>query len=1167
MKNIVIFTLALLAAATYRAQTTTENFVKATTCLDADCVKKQVTVQYFDGLGRAKQVVNVKASPLGKDVVNYIEYDQFGRQVKDYLPVPQSVTQNGAIYITPLANASSVYGGEKIFAEKVLESSPLNRLQEQIQPGTAWSTKSIKFGYDANAADEVKKYSVTTIWENGASKSSISGIGTYGANQLYKNTVTDEDGNITIEYKNGKGQTVLVRKMLNSTEKADTYYVYNNYNQLALVIPPLASVGTMDQTVLDNLCYQYRYDGDSRLVEKKLPGKGWEYMLYDKQDRLVATQDAELKKKGQWLYTKYDKFGRVAITGISTGSDRNTEQTEINGISPNNVNRIPTVFFNRQGMDVYYDTPDSTYPNSSKWVTLLSLNYYDTYPGYSFNPGFPSTIYGKQILTDNPATVGKSTKSLPVLSLVKNIEDDNWTKMYSYYDMKGRVIGTHTINHLGGYTKTESDLDFAGMALQTKTYHKKLSTDPEKIITETFTYDDQNRLKTHKHKIDNNPEEILAQNEYNELSQLAKKKVGGTNIAVPYQTIDYAYNIRGWMTQINDPDNLGGDLFGYRIKYNQVQGLEIPDASDTGLKVLPKFNGNIAEIDWKTSTQENEPLKRYGYVYDGLNRLSAGFYQNSINPSLREYYEKITYDLNGNIKTLKRTAGKIGTTVRTIDDLTYSYFSGNASNRLQKVTETVQIFSGYPYTAVPTDIGYDDNGNMTSQVDKGISSIQYNYLNLPKQITQNAVSTNYTYRADGVKVKKLFGSVETHYLDGFQYKYTEPWEDPNGTMINPEMKLRIIPTSEGYYDSLLELYIYNYTDHLGNVRLSYADTNHDGIIQGRDLRVRTCTDLGNGEQACVDTFTPGEVAEVNNYYPFGLLHDYSGTTQNAYQYKYNGKELQETGMYDYGARFYMPDLGRWGVQDPLSEKFFDSNNYNYVLNNPIKFVDKDGMDVYLLNEEGKFILAKKQAGDDLVYGYNSKTKKINDNNGDKKGDYRDGIRIKTKGLVGQLRFYRDGNKDDQYQAYHQSIKEYSSQVEDDMFNLFHYAANNAKNVEFSLIDFNLGKKRYLSLQTYNDSGFSPGSGQIGREIKTNAEYHNHPFKTKYEEDYTEINSMGSRGNGIYYGAGGDYRNTVDYNVNFPNYVFFPKSTNLYNVTKTGIYLIKKINNDSKNFKK
>lgn len=89
--------------------------------------------------------------------------------------------------------------------------------------------------------------------------------------------------------------------------------------------------------------------------------------------------------------------------------------------------------------------------------------------------------------------------------------------------------------------------------------------------------------------------------------------------------------------------------------------------------------------------------------------------------------------------------------------------------------------------------------------------------------------TSYLYRADGVKVKKLFGDLEPHYLDGFQYKSTKPSESSDGgidigVIGDPnevaEIKLRIIPTSEGYYDALLNQYIYNYTDHLGNVRLS-----------------------------------------------------------------------------------------------------------------------------------------------------------------------------------------------------------------------------------------------------------------------------------------------------------------------------------------------------------
>ncbi|UZT99332.1 hypothetical protein ODZ84_07105 [Chryseobacterium fluminis] len=81
--------------------------------------------------------------------------------------------------------------------------------------------------------------------------------------------------------------------------------------------------------------------------------------------------------------------------------------------------------------------------------------------------------------------------------------------------------------------------------------------------------------------------------------------------------------------------------------------------------------------------------------------------------------------------------------------------------------------------------------------------------------------------------------------------------------------------------------------------------------------------------------------EVNNYYPFGLLHHYTLTTQNAYQYKYLSQELQETGFYDLNARFYMPDVVIFGQHDPLSEKTLQPYAYGY--NNPIMFKDPTGM--------------------------------------------------------------------------------------------------------------------------------------------------------------------------------------------------------------------------------
>ncbi len=720
--------------------------------------------------------------------------------------------------------------------------------------------------------------------------------------------MTDADGNLTTEFTNGLGQVILVRKN-DGTKNIDTYYVYNEYGQLTYVIPPLAvKDAAPDQTALDNLCYQYQYDGQGRMTEKKLPGKGREYMVYDRQDRLVATQDTELKKKGQWLYTKYDQLGRVAFTGIFSGAARSAEQTLADGFGSNNVKRTTGAFFNKEGMDVFYN-PTGTYPDTG-WVKLLSVNYYDIYPQYSFNPPFPAAILGKPVISDAQNT-SINTKNLPVVSLVKNMEDDNWTKNYVYYDDRGRTIGTYSVNHLGGYTKTETELDFAGVTKQSKVYHKRLSSDTEKVITQTFEYDAQNRLKKHWHQVNSQPQELLSENSYNELSQLFNKKVGNN-----LQSIDYAYDIRGSVTKVNNPSVLNGKLFGYELKYTNPSG------------TASKYNGTIGEVDWKTAT--DNVLRRYTYEYDGLNRLKKAVYSqpNSSVPQNGFYNETVAYDMNSNITSIRRNTGLSGI-ASLMDDLTYNY----TGNRLNAVTDASSNYSGYPDVS-GNRISYDDNGNMTNHLDKGVLQIDYNLLNLPDYVKFDTsyrshdtsvlynVNTRYTYRADGTKIRKVYtyGSGRAQfeaanivdYLDGFQYE----GDDIVGSTL-PVPALKFVPTAEGYYDFENNRYIYSYTDHLGNVRLSYFK-NAGGSA---------------------------EALEENNYYPFGLKHlGYNNVGSNpSYNYQYNGKELQkETGWNDYGARMYMADIGRWGVIDPLAETSRRFSPYAYALNNPISFVDPDG---------------------------------------------------------------------------------------------------------------------------------------------------------------------------------------------------------------------------------
>lgn len=212
------------------------------------------------------------------------------------------------------------------------------------------------------------------------------------------------------------------------------------------------------------------------------------------------------------------------------------------------------------------------------------------------------------------------------------------------------------------------------------------------------------------------------------------------------------------MTQINNPNDLsGGDLFGYELKYqNPVNTSQSP----------AKYNGNIAEIDWKTTN--DGVLRRYGYQYDSLNRLLKGVYQEpqSSVPQNNFYNEEQSYDLNGNILTLKRNqAAYDWSSALMLDNLNYSY----NGNMLTSVTDTSGNYGGYPDVGGNT-IGYDANGNMKTQKDKGTLQIDYNLLNLPKEIKfdvtyiiQNKITgedeernvrSNYLYRADGTKLKK-----------------------------------------------------------------------------------------------------------------------------------------------------------------------------------------------------------------------------------------------------------------------------------------------------------------------------------------------------------------------------------------------------------------------------
>ncbi|WEK69067.1 MAG: DUF6443 domain-containing protein [Candidatus Chryseobacterium colombiense] len=958
-KHLLILSLLFITVLSY-SQTFTENYVQTkiylepTTNANTTNVKKNENIQYLDGLGRLKQTVNVKGSPTLKDIVTYFEYDEYGRQAKQYLPVPQSVSQNGNYYTSPLADANIFYGSEKIFSEKIFQNSPLDKLVQQIQVGNDWATKPINYNYAVNTnADAVREFKTATTWGTGNTTESTVNISTnfnYGPSVLYKKIIDDEDSNRTIEFSNSLGQVLLKRKVINTTENADTYYVYNEYNQLAFVLPPKAVFAFIDEygagiddfiptSILDDLCYQYKYDEWGRLVEKKVPGKGWEYFVYDKQDRLALVQDAKLKEEGKWLFTKYDQFNRPLYTGLFSSNDgRVQQQANLESIVKNNEKRASSSW-NNSGIDNYYT--NTAYPNNN--LKLLTINYYDTYPPLLSGVTLPQYIINtnQTVLGDDPLQNNNmSTKNLLVASYIKNIEDDNWTKNYTWYDKKEQIIGIHSINYLGGYTKIERELDFIGTILQNKTYHKRLSSDLERVIVESFEYDNQNRLKKHWHNATGTPE-LLRENTYNEISKIINKKVGGTGI-VPLQSIDYQYNIRGWMTKINDPQNLNGKLFGYEIKFqNPENGAVFP----------AKYNGNISEIDWRTSN--GNILKRYNYKYDGLDRLRDAVYEEPLAtvPNTNGYGESVTYDLNGNLKSLKRFHG-ITTTPLLIDDLDYNIYKGN---QLIKVVDNSNNSIGYPSTS-GNNIAYDVNGNMINHIDKGITTIDYNYLNLPISlnlanpgIPTSPAILNYKYRADGIKVEKKYSyfnpragqyiTTTVDYLDGFHYNAGA---------------LSFVATAEGYFDFTTDRYVYQYKDQVGNIRLSYYK----------------------------DMFGGTAIDKETNYYPFGLEYFGANGTyplNRSYFYGFQEQERQEeTGWNSFRWRNYDPSMGRFFNVDPLSEKYAYQSHYNFSENRVVNSRELEGLEAVDNNDVdfGSFD-GKKNSRSELAW---NKTDKENDKN-------------------------------------------------------------------------------------------------------------------------------------------------------------------------------------------
>ncbi len=618
---------------------------------------KRISLSYYDGLGRPVQEVAHKQSPSQKDLVQIIEYDGFGRVAKQYLPYTSSygdmtfkvngATDQASFYQTKARVAHSDYP----FSESVFDNSPLNRVVERSAPGVDWklgSDHTIEFDWNSNAINEVR------YWKKDIVTGQITTDGYYAENQLYVQLSKDENGSSVFEYNDKNGNLILKKVQFGQTSSdyALTSYVYDALNRLTAVIPPQVyndlngPVGGPNPTELEasvyapNRIYTYLYDDKGRLIEKKIPHKGVEYIVYNLLDQPVMTQDALQRQSNKWNFTKYDALGRVIANGeLTTTGSRASIQALANGNIPQ--------WEERSGNSIYHGYTNVSFPVVGSGDFTV-INYYDDYDfnrdlvaDHSLQPPTNSSVnYNTQ------ATV--RTKGLLTGTKYRILGESTWLISVSFYDEKGRVIQVKSDNYLGGVDLVFSAYNFVGEMTNTLHEHTKDGLGSGYLeIEQRFTYDHAGRpLRTY-HRVGQSAEIILVDRKYNELGQLIDKKVHSSNLITPkyLQSIDYAYNIRGWLTHINNDDldddeysnNVidDGVVVGYQMNYVSYAVEEVtPGDGQPGNSYLALLISDESEliVEGEVNTElyqngESKLIKLVEAPIEGENLLYTSLYE------------------------------------------------------------------------------------------------------------------------------------------------------------------------------------------------------------------------------------------------------------------------------------------------------------------------------------------------------------------------------------------------------------------------------------------------------------------------------------------------------------------------------------------------------------
>ncbi len=866
-------------------------------------------IRFFDTAGRLRQTLRKGFSPDGSDLVDFIEFDSLGRKCTEYDPMP--VSGNNGNFV----QRSSFVQNNAWSRSFEYESSSLGRPLSVSGQYYGGGTATYKYGLNSGVSQEYNLYMLvpTSVPNCIRIDIQIAPSGTYHFSE-YK----DEDGHRRITFSDTYGKIVLERVVLSSGFQ-DTYYLYDAMDRLLGVLPPAASTDLSSSSTIfsnrgtpDTFGYWYEYDDLNHRVGVKIPGADWEYTVFDGESRPILRQDGNLREKGLWAFSKYDGLGRIVLEGTVEDSRSRATLAQLwkNVAVKESYNGNETCFGysdNCQLGQGAYRITSAYYYDKYNFVTLDSLAFH--------NVIIPDTMPSQELITGR-------------YEAVLNASGKGRMSLFTY-DGRGRLKRTIQTNNVSGpfYYQQEVEYNFPGwITRESDQYNNRMS------VVYDYVYDDMGRKSEVSYRYAGRSDAYPTQMPFSNFSYDAYGCLASQQVLHDSIVMNYTYYPDGGLFSIENPGRFSEQV----CRSSRVT---------TPYSLTRCQNGNINDIH--ISQLDNSYF--WHFDYDAGNRLTQALMYSDVifNRKLGEE-ERFAYDNMGNITLLLRTHEN-----RYAEQLNMVY----SGNRLSKVTKNGETnyeydFQGYiDKSDASIEMTYDPNGNMTADLDRGIVAIRYNMLNLPDTVQfDNGNRIVYFYYAGGERA----GSITTTYttpisvpLDSVYLgddPHVDMWEHRHGNLFCSMGSPTRLLFDGGYFE-LAE--------------------RHGGLISQIPY-VFVCDHLGSVRLVC--NGNTGEVVQSLEYLPSGVI--FRSRNFDRQPYRFTGKELLSAhglDWYDSGARMQEFHIPRFTTMDPLCEKYYATSPYAYCNNNPVKYIDPDGKDVWEIDYEGRIINRIKDKTQDAFY--------------------------------------------------------------------------------------------------------------------------------------------------------------------------------------------------------